>query len=47
MARKPVIPHEVKTEVENTVAEFNRKTFRNSGIAYSARYRGEHLYLKQ
>ena len=47
MARKPVIPHEVRTEVENIVAEFNRKTFRNSGIAYSAHYRGKYLYLKR
>ena len=47
MARKPAIPHEVRTEVENIVAEFNRKTFRNSGIAYSAHYRGIYLYLKR
>ena len=47
MARKPTIPPEVRTEVEQIVADFNRKTFRNSGIVYSAHYRGKYLYLKR
>jgi len=46
MARKPAIPNEVRTEVEDIVAEFNRKTFRDSGIAYSSHYRRKYLYLK-
>ena len=47
MPRKPAIPQEVRTEVERLVAEFNRKTFRKSGIAYSAHYKGKYLYLKR
>ena len=47
MTRKLAIPNEVRTEVENIVSEFNRKTFRNSGIVYSAHYRGKYLYLKR
>ncbi|MBL7163461.1 MAG: hypothetical protein ISS57_12720 [Anaerolineales bacterium] len=47
MGRKPIIPHEVRTEVERIVADFNRRTFRNSGIAYSAHYRGKYIYLKR
>lgn len=47
MARKPVIPNEVRTEVERIITDFNRKTFRNTGMAYSAHYRGKYLYLKR
>ncbi|MBC8497302.1 MAG: hypothetical protein ISS57_01550 [Anaerolineales bacterium] len=47
MPRKPAIPNEVRTEVERIITDFNRRTFRNSGIAYSAHYRGKHLYLKR
>ncbi len=47
MPRKKTIPNEVRAEVEKIIADFNRKTFRNSGIAYSAHYRGKYLYLKR
>jgi len=47
MARKPTIPYEVRTEVEGIIVNFNRITFKNSGIAYSAQYRGKHIYLKR
>jgi len=47
MSRNRAIPNELRTEVEGIVSEFNRKTFRNSGIAYSAHYRGKFLYLKR
>jgi len=47
MGRKPAIPREVRAEVKLIVTDFNRGTFRNSGIAYSAHYRGKYLYLKR
>ncbi|MEA2007534.1 MAG: hypothetical protein U9O54_00260 [Chloroflexota bacterium] len=47
MSRKKAIPDEVREEVERIVAKFNQKTFQNSGIAYSAHYRGKFLYLKR
>lgn len=47
MPRKKAIPNEVRAEVEKIVADFNRKTFRTSRIAYSAHYRGKNLYLKR
>ncbi|MBL7164545.1 MAG: hypothetical protein ISS57_18315 [Anaerolineales bacterium] len=47
MSKRSTIPNEVRTEVGRIVADFNRKTFRNSGIAYSAHYRGKYLYLRR
>ncbi|MBS1248948.1 MAG: hypothetical protein MAG431_00518 [Chloroflexi bacterium] len=47
MARKQIIPNEVRTEVERIIADFNRETFRDSGIAYSAHFRTKYLYLKR
>ncbi|OQX61018.1 MAG: hypothetical protein B5M51_09085 [Anaerolinea sp. 4484_236] len=45
--RKKAIPDEVREEVERIVSKFNRKMFRNSGIAYSTQYKGKYLYLKR
>ncbi|MEA3349406.1 MAG: hypothetical protein U9Q82_02155 [Chloroflexota bacterium] len=47
MARKKAIPDEVRAKVEHIVADFNRETFKNSGIAYSVHYQGKYLYLKR
>jgi len=45
MARKPAIPYEVREEVEKIVAAFNRKTFKNPARGFSARFKGQYLYL--
>ena len=39
------IPKEVKTAVLKSVAKFNRQTFGDWDIAYTARFRGRHVYL--
>ncbi len=39
------IPKEVQAQVEEIIAQFNRKTFRRSDIGYHARFRGRFLYL--
>ena len=47
MSQRSTIPDKVRTEVERIIADFNHKTFSNTGIAYSAHYRGKYLYLKR
>jgi hypothetical protein len=47
VAGNVTIPNEIRTEVEGIVANFNRRTFQNSGIAYLAHNRGQYLYLKR
>ena len=39
------IPKEVKIWVEERVADFNKKTIKDTGIGYRARIRGCFLYL--
>ncbi len=39
------IPDEVKAQVVERVAAFNREVFRDPNIFYAPRFRGAHLYL--
>jgi hypothetical protein len=44
MSRK-TIPEQLKREVEEIVADFNRKVLQDPNSSYVARYRGQYLYL--
>jgi hypothetical protein len=39
------IPQDIRKQVEEIVARFNRQVVRAPGRFYSARYRGKYLYL--
>ncbi len=39
------IPKEIKVWVEERVADFNKKTFKDACVGYRARFRGRFLYL--
>lgn len=45
MARKKMIPDEVRTQVETIVAEFNREVVKNPHCLFSVRFRGKYAYL--
>jgi hypothetical protein len=42
---KPIISEQVITQVEEIVADFNRKIIRDPNRYYVTRYRGRYLYL--
>ena len=39
------IPEDIKAQVEDIVAQFNRTVIRNPGAFFVTRYRGQYLYL--
>ncbi len=47
MTKKQSIPDDVRAEVERIVADFNHEASGNTGVAYSAHFRGKYLYLKR
>lgn len=45
MARKKMIPDEVRAEVETIVAQFNREVVKKPSGYFSVRFRGKYAYL--
>ena len=39
------IPKDIKVQVEEIIADFNRETFSGADVGYRARFRGRFLYL--
>ena len=39
------IPKDIKVQVEEIIADFNRETFSGAPVGYQARFRGRFLYL--
>jgi hypothetical protein len=45
MKKKAAIPEEVKKQVEDIVARFNREKSRRADCYYEVRFKGKHCYL--
>ena len=39
------VPKEIKAQVEEIIADFNREIFTGAGVGYRVRFRGRFLYL--